>query len=148
MEQQSVAHGSGRSALLQEARQLARKLRACSEESVPQFSALDSDEILARVDLFADLGGQLQSLFSQIESMDTQNEPLSETVECRALRQEIRTDLDAAACFTAPCRAALEREMSSIKKELLLTQRKRQLSAYLGLPMMGEEEGLAYDRRK
>lgn len=148
MEQQSVAHGSGRSALLHEARQLARELRTYTEESVPRLNALDPDEILARVNLYADMGGQLQLLFTKIEAMDTRNEPLAETVECRALRQEIRKDLDAASCFTEPCRAALEREMASIKKELLLTQRKRQLSAYLGLPLMGEEEGLAYDRRK
>jgi hypothetical protein len=147
MEQQSAAQESGRSALLQEARKLARQLRACSEESVPQLNALNSDEILARVDLFADLGGQLQLLFSRIESMDTRDEPLAETVECRVLRQEIRTDLDAAAGFTAPCRAALEREMSSIKQELMLTQRKRQISAYIGLPMMGEEDGMSFDRR-
>lgn len=134
--------------LLREARKIARALRSLAEDSTPRLDTLDADEILEKVDCFADLGGQLQALFTHIETMDTNGETPAEIAECRELRREIHTDLDAANIFIAPCRAALERQINSIKSELLLTQRKRQISAYIRLPLLGEDEDSTFDRRK
>ena len=147
MELQSEVRSGGRPELLHEARKIARDLRACAEEAIPRLDTSDADEILAQIDLYADLGGHLQSLFTRIETMDTSGESLAEAEECRELRREIRVDLDAAGAFVAPCRAALTRQMDAVKKELLLTQRRRQISAYIRIPLSGDGEGAAFDRR-
>lgn len=137
-----------RTKLLREARGIAKSLRSCAEDTVPRLSTLNTDDLLAKIDYFADLGGQLQSLFTHIETMDTSDETLAETIECRELRREIRTDLDAAGVFIIPCRSALERQINDVKNELLLTQRKRQISAYIRLPLLGEDENSNFDRRR
>lgn len=147
MELQSEGCSGGRSKLLHEARKIAKALRACAEEAIPRLDISDTDEILAQIDLYADLGEHLQSLFTQIETMDTREESLAETAECRELRREIRMDLDAAGAFVAPCRVALARQMDMVKQDLLLTQRRRQISAYIHLPLPGDGEGIAFDRR-
>lgn len=143
-----VSASKMRPELLIEARKVAKALRSMVEDATPRLDTLDADRILEKIDCFADLGGQLQALFTRIEAMDTDSETLAETAECRELRREIRTDLDAASIFIVPCRAALERQIDNIKSELLLTQRKRQISAYIRLPLLGEDENSTFDRRK
>jgi hypothetical protein len=129
--------------LYQQAAEIAATIRAYAEKMTPQLSTLDSAALIDCIDQYSGLIDQLHELECSLAAA-----PAAPDEACSRLRKKIREDLDAAAAFDTPCRTAITRQISDAKEDLMLSQKKKQISAYLHSPTLGEQAATHFDKRK
>ena len=145
MNSSSQRNDSRRLLLYREASQLSSSLQELTVEMLPKLSQLDDAVLLDVSNQYADTLLHLHDLSEQIERTPGM---VSDHAACETLRKEIRTALDAAAALMVPCRTALQQRGAEAKRDLLLTQKKRQISAYMRSPTHPQDDGNFFDRRR
>lgn len=136
-----------RLALYREAARLSGALRTYSAASLPELNKIDAQELAECVEKYCGALEKLRGISFQIDRQDQCAESPETRAECETLRCSIRADLDDVSAFVEPCRRALQRRLSASQKDLLLVQKKKQLSAYLRSPLIGQD-ATHYDRRR
>ena len=148
MADNSSPEQQSRLALYQEARRLSGALKEYSVYARSEFDAFSVQNLLDCVDKYCGALEKLNVLSHQIDRVDTSLESIETRTACEEQRCSIRADLDAAsAAFVEPCREALQQRLSASKNDLLLTQKKKKLAAYIRSPLVGQEI-THYDRHR
>jgi hypothetical protein len=147
MEASLSRNSSGRLALYREASRLSQALRADSAAALSKLDTFGAQELSDCVNWYCGALDQLNALSRQVDEADRGSETSEIAADCESLRDSIREDLKAAAAFVAPCRAALQRQLSAAREGILMTQERKKLSAYLRSPLIGQDV-THYDRHR
>lgn len=137
---------SGPLLLYREASRISNALRDFCEEMRPQLSSMEEEDLSDCATRYTDALIQLGQLSDQITELNRSDLSSQDRIEQEALRQSIRSDLNGVAEMEQPLRAALESKRDEFQTFLVQIQKKRKLSAYLKVPLIGQDRN-HYDRR-